>query len=102
MESGYRWQRARIVKGIGKPGLLGRELWIRIGSRDDREVIDQETLERRRASCLITNMTFNGYAHPMTVDADRVEMLCRPNGSGRSLDFAEDVDMVRYEDWLKG
>ena len=94
-----KWQRARIVHvPRGYESRLGYELWVKAGP----PVVVRRTNEKGRyetAPAYDTNILAprEGFQNPLVaVGVEDVELIARS-----AEDFADDVPLISFEDWLK-
>lgn len=90
-----KWQRARFVNPYDE-SYRGREVWIKIGSkgrRFSRSLVNGRSDVQERYETHVQSV--NSIELLTVVRVDSVELLARDES-----DFAEDVPLVRFEDWL--
>jgi len=89
-----KWQKARIVKSdYDNPPLVGHELWVIAETPRERFTVDRDGKPFVADLVYEVNIEYPGKpAQTSVVHPDYVELL---------PEFADDVPLVRWEDWIK-
>jgi hypothetical protein len=86
------WQKARIIDSTIHRELIGREFWIEARPPVEKPTRDIETGTRLKAEPLFNANIRDG----------RGSVCVAPRGLELLPEFAEDVEMISWEDFLKG
>jgi len=95
-----KWQRARIIKDnssrMGSPTVVGREVWMLTERPHQIVGVAVEDHMTYRIQNAVHSQIIDSDGRPVAMGSDYIELLARG-----PEDFADEVPLVKWEDWLK-